>query len=1408
MQTKFQEISEDASAEDISDLIVQWEWDSNENPWLHEEPLWAPYNKEHNDSLEEAYKQKQQVVDIGDYIVSLKDRLQICKKGVFKQRAVRRVCKITNTDEDFLIDDEESIRKERFFGAETPKTYNNAFGSLEDILSFFKGREPKIRDFVNLFEEIQESIDVEGLKQKILPHLVECVQGKAAKVTEQLKTKIVEFSLDDANQSEKIQEQIEDTRQNEKALLNLFQRPFASFKEFYQNIIQAYTMDTFLYRYMNEYLRNENWMELDCLLPYAFCLGKAFLCEDLVSSNNESLSENNSIILFRGAAFDENSLSFYDPKATKTFSWYGVTSTSTNRKIAQNFMLRRSKSTKKIPVMFIIEVSMDEKTFKDTRLINAKVFSSFPNEDEMVLPSGSIFELTQVTCLNKITEIHLKLVQDTNTLIHQGQIMHGALQAATSSDIASKIVCLEGEDLLKSLEHRKGNKLINDIEFSMCKLDMNILSKLSEIFKTMKNLRSLSFISIFFEDQADYDALTKELVKVNLQELIIKTNLIADNQFFAFAKEIQNFKCLITLNLDFSSQYSKISNHGVRDLCQEGLQHLDLLETLVLNFSHCGRISDEGVEDLSIYGLQQLKSLRTLNLNLSDCGRISDKGMKILSVQGLQQLISLTTLILNVSESSITNEGLQILSSSGIQYLHQLESLNLDLSGNKSVTDVQLLGLCFEGSKNVESLKNLSLCFSRCIYITASEIQSFFVKVIQKTISLTSLNLDFSDCSDGTYGQYEDIKDLYLPEEGLHHLKSLINLSLNLCTRSSQITKDGMSLFCSGSMQQLRSLTTLNLNLCSRFCQSNVTDDDIYTLCCQGLQHLKLTTLGLDFSSAYPITDTGLFILATEGLQPLKSSLISLKLNFSELDQISDYGIENLGSQGIKHLRMLNNMELDLTSCTQISDSGIQNLYFGGIQQLQLLKTLDLTVLDCPKVSKEFLQQLIVQVDGWNISQNINNTISKDCVFRRQTNVNMDSEENNVFLLQSKDKSNALKLTLISELTDSLQKNKKRLDFKNLEFLCLDLSENFEINKEKLEDLCLIEFSIFQKLITLDINCSECSTITNEVLLTISHALIQNSKSLVHLKLNLSNCKLISDEGLFALCSEGIQHLNSLITLKLVFYGCSKITDIGIKLLFSEGIQHLQLLANLDLDFSSQFSSITDEGIEFCSKELKRLKMLNSLGLNFSSQFTEISENGLMILSSEGLYNFHSLTDLSINFAYCDKISNEAIKHFGSQGLRHLKSLRRLTLDFSVCQKITDVGIGDLCFEGIQHLKALNYLDLSFSESQEISDNGIKNLCVRGIHYLKSLVTLKLNFSECPEITGEGLKILCFEGIRHLRFLTILHFNFSGCEEIKDEDFEYLKQILKYFGHKVYNIQKPKFYSTYNMTCNNDYMDI
>jgi len=82
MQTKFQEISEDASAEDISDLIVQWEWDSNENPWLHEEPLWAPYNKEHNDSLEEAYKQKQQVVDIGDYIVSLKDRLHLQERSL------------------------------------------------------------------------------------------------------------------------------------------------------------------------------------------------------------------------------------------------------------------------------------------------------------------------------------------------------------------------------------------------------------------------------------------------------------------------------------------------------------------------------------------------------------------------------------------------------------------------------------------------------------------------------------------------------------------------------------------------------------------------------------------------------------------------------------------------------------------------------------------------------------------------------------------------------------------------------------------------------------------------------------------------------------------------------------------------------------------------------------------------------------------------------------------------------------------------------------------------------------------------------------------------------------------------------------------------------------------------------
>lgn len=145
-----------------SETQVQWEWQSNANPWSSEKPQWAPYKPLDNYLLEKAYKNSEKVVDLGDFTVFIKDNdiLQQRKNDASKQRRVRRNEKYFETSEELKMnEEEENSRKKRFFGEETPKTYCKAFGSLKDFLLFLENRGPDIKKFANVLSEIEVSKD-------------------------------------------------------------------------------------------------------------------------------------------------------------------------------------------------------------------------------------------------------------------------------------------------------------------------------------------------------------------------------------------------------------------------------------------------------------------------------------------------------------------------------------------------------------------------------------------------------------------------------------------------------------------------------------------------------------------------------------------------------------------------------------------------------------------------------------------------------------------------------------------------------------------------------------------------------------------------------------------------------------------------------------------------------------------------------------------------------------------------------------------------------------------------------------------------------------------------------------------------------------------------------------------------
>lgn len=199
---------------------------------------------------------------------------------------------------------------ERFIGVDKPKTYNKAFGCLEDFLLFFENRGPEIKEFASIFKQIEATPDLNRLNQELLPILIDSIEKEGTKMTSEKDKKVM------------------------LKITNFFRVEFESIIEFYGKILKVYSMEGFLYRNLNKYLREEDWIQLHFLLPYAFCLFKAFGCGELTNptttpgnncqpsqTDDEQDINTSKLILYRGAKFNEDILSLYDPQTVSTFSW-------------------------------------------------------------------------------------------------------------------------------------------------------------------------------------------------------------------------------------------------------------------------------------------------------------------------------------------------------------------------------------------------------------------------------------------------------------------------------------------------------------------------------------------------------------------------------------------------------------------------------------------------------------------------------------------------------------------------------------------------------------------------------------------------------------------------------------------------------------------------------------------------------------------------------------------------------------------------------------------------------------------------------------------------------------------------------------------------------------------------------
>jgi hypothetical protein len=264
----------------------QWVWKSNIDPWqsnVKEE--WQTYSDIEMTVIENAYQQKQDHVSLDNYIIDLKQLLQMNKTDASKQRPIKRI-----SDENL-----QCIREERFTlpSRNALETRRKSFGDEGQWVSplFIEEwirRNPRI-SIPNRIEKAAQGILDEGR-----------VLGKITD-SQWLADQLLE---------------VKDKSWNEIAL----------------RCLHLYTRESFLYKLLNTTLREEDLSKVDTLGPFCDILWNSLSTEYLKSKYQFTG------LVYRSAVLERDEIDDYKNSIKKNpKEWLGFSSTSKNRAVTEMY---------------------------------------------------------------------------------------------------------------------------------------------------------------------------------------------------------------------------------------------------------------------------------------------------------------------------------------------------------------------------------------------------------------------------------------------------------------------------------------------------------------------------------------------------------------------------------------------------------------------------------------------------------------------------------------------------------------------------------------------------------------------------------------------------------------------------------------------------------------------------------------------------------------------------------------------------------------------------------------------------------------------------------------------------------------------------------------------------------------
>ena len=344
-------------------LEVSWEFQSNPDPWSTAElPKWKSYSAEEIKAIEKAFQEKQETVQVGDYIIKFEPLVQIHKDEPERVRPVRRT---------------ERIQRELRFCSEliAPKTFSRVTYTGDPII---------VERWLNK-RKFNFKIDSQGMNitdEKDMPMLREIVAFSIKGILEEgQKDNWESFA-------QSLTKRLEDC---------IEQNPENIFKE----CIYAYTKENIsggqsLYKVANKALRETDLSKVDTLGPFCYLLH--FALKEL-SDKGADLAHSG--VVYRGLCLDKEMLEMYKIAWRRglQISFSSFVSTSKEKGKAESFSLSLKENQQF--VLLVIE-----------NLGGASIasFSAYPGEQEVLLPASRGFEITDICEGDVVTTISLKMV--------------------------------------------------------------------------------------------------------------------------------------------------------------------------------------------------------------------------------------------------------------------------------------------------------------------------------------------------------------------------------------------------------------------------------------------------------------------------------------------------------------------------------------------------------------------------------------------------------------------------------------------------------------------------------------------------------------------------------------------------------------------------------------------------------------------------------------------------------------------------------------------------------------------------------------------------------------------------------------------------------------------------------------